>query len=78
MIPDLPDVRRQRIERDQLARVRPLERDLEVGEEGIIGRDVGRNGAGVQPRDGELMLCTPDFIEQSIGSFIARGASVLD
>ena len=38
-------MRRERVERLQLARVRPLERDLEIRQERIVGGDVGLAGA---------------------------------
>ena len=45
LIPNFPKVGRERVERLQLAGVRPLERELEIRQERVIGRDVGLSGA---------------------------------
>src|SRR5262252_10278929 len=42
LIANLPNVRRERVERLQLARVRALERELEIRQEGVVVRNLGR------------------------------------
>src|SRR4029453_868940 len=41
LIPNLPDVRCEVVERQQLASSRTIERDLEVRQECVVGRDLG-------------------------------------